>query len=731
MLYTYRKEGLEMPKFKTYNPELQLRINEAQEQYNEADRLLSILGETAKGTDEIIKLHDEAVEGLKKEKLRLEKQMMKDTQKLIRNLEVAGVNIASTEYLAGSYAVSKLTDMQNKDGNPISLEDIKGMTNQDILNHLDEYKRTYLSPVRQQLQVAMDKGTEVKQTAVEIKQEATEAVSKKGQELRDAISNIDLKLTANRAKLKFMNKVKELTQPIREKHQQFTKWRQDHGLTVDDIGKALKADKDEFVQNFSHEWQQTKNDFSQMMSDIGKAYQNYKDFNQVKHLEAERQMNMQLMSVNNRAADRCDERINKLVKRREKVINTVNKAVRLGNKIANKSRETLGFETKEPAQADVKNAKIFDKKINKLEIERVEALKRSAEYILKNNELTKQEKTISKNAMEKARGQSYKRNAKAKEQIKDAFNRNSNKESNKNFGSMGLADIFPESWKETASIDYQKKLTPNEQTLYIVDQLVPEQDVKEFIVDVSTGPDMQMDLDKASALALLYKAGVDIENDTELSDMTADELMNSLDETMELTDKEQEDFVKGADNYINSIEKDPDRTAEGISKSIINSENDLAASDIKNEVFVDKNGKETNIYLVEMNSEQLTSVLMAVNNERLRPEAERDTEFINAVLPTNNPTYASLASKDMAYKVFTKPGEAIKCVNAINRATGLDIKAIGNTEQAKSWLQNMAKEEKFANISENSIKQNVTKVESINKTDKTVKFRSDDDNMCL
>ena len=366
-----------MPKFKTYNPELQLRINEAQEQYNEADRLLSVLGETIKGTDEVIKLHDEAVKGLEKEKLRLEKQMMKDTQKLIKNLEVAGVNIASTEYLAGSYAVDKLTGMKNKDSIEISLDDIKGMTNQDILNHLDEYKRTYLSPVRQQLQVAMDKGAEVKQTAVEIRQEATEAVSKKGQELRDAISNIDLKLAANRAKLKFMNKVKELTQPIRDKHQQFTKWRQDHGLTVDDIGKALKADKDEFIQNFSHEWQQTKNDFSQMMSDIGKAYQNHKDFNQVKHLEAERQMNMQLMSVNNRAADRCDERINKLVKRREKVINTVNKAVRLGNKVANKSREALGFETKEPAQADVKNAKIFDKKINKLEIERVEALKRT------------------------------------------------------------------------------------------------------------------------------------------------------------------------------------------------------------------------------------------------------------------------------------------------------------------------------------------------------------------
>lgn len=723
-----------MPKFKTYNPELQLRINEAQEQYNEADRLLSILRETAKGTDEIIKLHDEAVEGLEKEKLRLEKQMMKDTQKLIKNLEVAGVNIASTEYLAGSYAVSKLMEMENKETNSLSkyysLDDIKGMTNQDILNHLDEYKRTYLSPVRQQLQVAMDKGTEVKQTAVEIKQEATEAVSKKGQELRDAISNIDLKLTANRAKLKFMNKVKELTQPIRDKHQQFTKWRQDHGLTVDDIGKALKADKDEFIQNFSHEWQQTKNDFSQMMSDIGKAYQNHKDFNQVKHLEAERQMNMQLMSVNNRVADRCDERINKLVKRREKVIDTVNKAVRLGNRVANKSREALGFETKEPAQADIKNAKMFDKKINRLEIERVEALKRSAEYVLKNNELTKHEKAISKDAMEKARERKYTRNAKVNEQLRNYFNHKTDRESNKSIESITLVNVFPESWKEIHSVDYQKTLTPNEQTLYIVDQLVPEQDIQKFIIDVSTGPDMQMDLDKASALALLYKAGVDIENDPELSDMTADELMNSLDETMDFTDKEQEDFVKGADNYINSIEKDPERTAEGISKSVINYENDLAAADIKNEVFVDKSGKETNIYLVEMNAEQLTSVLMAVNNERLRPEAERDTEFINAVLPTNNPTYASLASKDMAYKVFTKPGEAVRCANAINRATGLDIKAIGNTEQARSWLQNMAKEEKFANINENSVKQDVLKVESVNKTDKTVKFRSDDD-MCL
>lgn len=719
-----------MPKFKTYNPELQLRINEAQEQYNEADRLLSVLGETIKGTDEVIKLHDEAVKGLEKEKLRLEKQMMKDTQKLIRNLEVAGVNIASTEYLAGSYAVSKLTDMQNKDGNPISLEDIKSMTNQDILNHLDEYKKTYLSPVRQQLQIAMDKGAEVKQTAVEIKQEATEAVSKKGQELKDAISNIDLKLAANRAKLKFMNKVKELTQPIRDKHQQFTKWRQDHGLTVDDIGKALKADKDEFVQNFSHEWQQTKDDFSQVMSDIGKAYQNHKDFNQVKHLEAERQMNMQLMSINNRAADRCNERVNKLVKRREKVIDTVNKAVRLGNRVANKSREALGFETKEPAQADVKNAKIFDKKINRLEIERIEALKRSAEYVLKNNELTKQEKAISKDAMEKARERKYTRNAKVNEQLRNFFNQKTDKELNKSFESITLANVFPESWKEINSIDHQKTLTPNEQTLYIVDQLVPEQDIQKFIIDVSTGPDMQMDLDKASALALLYKAGVDIENDPELSDMTANELMDSLDEVMELTDKEQGDFVKGADDYLSNIEHDPDKAVEVISKDIINNQNDMIIADIKNEILINKDGKETNVYLVEMDAKQTSAIMKAALEERMKPEAERDTEFINAVLPTNNPTYASLTSKEMAYKVFTKPGEAIKCVNAINRATGLDIKVVGNTEQAKSWLQNMAKEEKFADISENSVKQDITKVESVNKTDKTVKFRSDDD-MCL
>ena len=56
----------------------------------------------------------------------------------------------------------------------------------------------------------------------------------------------------------------------------------------------------------------------------------------------------------------------------------------------------------------------------------------------------------------------------------------------------------------------------------------------------------------------------------------------------------------------------------------------------------------------------------------------------------------------------------------------MELKAFGNTEQAKTWLINTAKDAKYQDINEKAVKQETAKVE-VNKIDKTLKIKNDDE----
>ena len=62
--------------------------------------------------------------------------MMKDTLKQINNFERAGISIASTDYLAGSFALETLQSI----GIVSNEEKVKTMTNEDIFKALNEYR---------------------------------------------------------------------------------------------------------------------------------------------------------------------------------------------------------------------------------------------------------------------------------------------------------------------------------------------------------------------------------------------------------------------------------------------------------------------------------------------------------------------------------------------------------------------------------------------------------------
>lgn len=76
-----------MANFKNYNSAIQSRLEQAMEQYKAAESLLHDLEANREAADTVIELHDSAIKGVKKEILRLEKQMAKDSLKQINNLE--------------------------------------------------------------------------------------------------------------------------------------------------------------------------------------------------------------------------------------------------------------------------------------------------------------------------------------------------------------------------------------------------------------------------------------------------------------------------------------------------------------------------------------------------------------------------------------------------------------------------------------------------------------------
>lgn len=740
-----------MANFKNYNSAIQSRLEQAMEQYKAAESLLHDLEANREAADTVIELHDSAIKGVKKEMLRLEKQMAKDSLKQINNLEKAGVRLVDSDYLAGSYVTMLVESRKLKDNKGIDItpDNLHSISNEKLFNALEQYRKENLSPIKTSLDKAIDAGHQVTETSKEV----MHTLKQDGIDLKDAAvaAGIDAKLAANEARLGFMRKTKDLTQGIKHQFDRLNEWRKDHGLTFHDINEALKADRQEYKENFAEKWDGIKDSFNNTIEKVHDSIQEFNDYQAVQQMEAERQMNMRLLSIEGTKAVQCEEQIHKLALRREKIINTVNKAITFGNKTANKVRETLGYDTKEPNIADASKAKMFDKRIIELEKNRVKALTEQAKYIAQNIQITNQEKEYSQQAIEKARNQSFKDNRNQVlghvgkviitknpfhpiqnfkndyEVVNTAISWKQSIDRDLNFKNYAKDVVFSEFIKSDKNhLDNRtvaKTTTPVTQTLYNIDQMIQEQEAKKWIIDVSTDKDKNLDLDKALALAVAYKAGMEVNY---LKDQDADTINVSTNDFLEKQSQLKEADEINAYKYLAVLDSNEERAVDEIVKDITKKEDKEVIEAIKTDVFMDKEGKEKNLYLVEIPAKENETILKSMLEQNLMPEDERDNEFLDMIMPSKNPTYASIDNSSVGFKVFSRPSDAIKYVDAVKRNTGMELKAFGNTEQAKTWLINTAKDAKYQDINEKAVKQETAKVE-VNKIDKTLKIKNDDE----
>ena len=129
-----------MANFKNYNSAIQSRLEQAMEQYKAAENLLHDLEANREAADTVIELHDSAIKGVKKEMLRLEKQMAKDSLKQINNLEKAGVRLVDSDYLAGSY-VTMLVKKGKLENYKITPDNLHSISNEELFNALEQYRK--------------------------------------------------------------------------------------------------------------------------------------------------------------------------------------------------------------------------------------------------------------------------------------------------------------------------------------------------------------------------------------------------------------------------------------------------------------------------------------------------------------------------------------------------------------------------------------------------------------
>ena len=189
------------------------------------------------------------------------------------------------------------------------------------------------------------------------------------------------------------------------------------------------------------------------------------------------------------------------------------------------------------------------------------------------------------------------------------------------------------------------------------------------------------------AMTLLHKAGVDIRESENIEDMDANEMLDSVDSVINDKAKEQQNFIKEAEQYIDNIKMYPDKAMDAIAKDVSDKENRKMTEIIKEDVFVDRNEKEVNLYVVEMTPEQNVELLRNTLAQNMLPQDERDKDFIELhKCRGTHLAYATFNNSEVSHRVFTKPTEAVKYADAVNRVTGMNIKVFGTTEQAKNWL---------------------------------------------
>lgn len=180
---------------------------------------------------------------------------------------------------------------------------------------------------------------------------------------------------------------------------------------------------------------------------------------------------------------------------------------------------------------------------------------------------------------------------------------------------------------------------------------------------------------------------------------------------------------------MDNVEKNPEEAIKAIAKDIEAQKEREAAEVIKNDVIIGKDGKEQNLYIVALSPQQAAEIVKCDMEQRTLSSG-RDEDFLSRVDPERNPSYASLNGGQTSYKIFTRPSEAVKFADAVNRVTGMDVKAMGNTQQATQWLTNIAKEGKYSNVDKDTIDKNIIKVQNVDKENKNIKFK-DDDELCL
>jgi hypothetical protein len=708
------------------------QIREAMQQYREADEMIKTF-EDAMGKNEILnKQLESAIKGLEKEKIRLEKQMLKKTEEQIKIMDQAGIQLVSTDYLAGSY-IEELIKRDTK----YAGKDPKNMDNIKLTEILNEAKDNFHSN-HSLLNSGIEKGQEVKATAKEIADNVGKTM--------DTVT-AEAKLEVNRAKLSFMHQIEKTAHVISQQFDRMDNWRKAHGLTFKDINDALSADRAEFKEKFADKWKDIKTEFSSLANDVTYSINRHKDFVAVQQMEAERQMNMKIISVHNRSINTIDKKIDKIVKQREKLVYNLNRASRASNKLANKLRGKAGFEEKEPNLADVKKCKLFDEKIIRLEKERMAHIKSNNQLIAQNIQITNQEKEYSKDLIDRARQQAkWENQDQTIAQIgkikisKKAFTPISDlKETKDGIEVEGhYGNTIANNMKNMAETVKQNAMTPIDQTVYNIKQMVPDEQTREYIIDISTDEHGELDLDKALALAMADRAELDIYEYT--AEHSADDINMDIENTIHEDQEKNAQTAEDIEGYVNNVEKMPDRAVEIISKDVINKEKDQYDKDVeelvdvmKNDEILDTDGKQVNLYIVELTPEQNKAIMDMTIKQGLKPDNERDHEFMMRAGAYGNPTFADFTNRNIGYKVFTRPSDAVRYADVVKRNTGLDIKMISNTELAKSWLNRMAEKERFQNISSKDVDQNVRKVESMDQMNKTVKFKKsrDNDDMCL
>ena len=184
------------------------QIREAMQQYREADEMIKTF-EDAKGKNEILnKQLESAIKGLEKEKVRLEKQMLKKTEEQIKVMDQAGVQLVSTDYLAGSYIEHLI-----KQNTEYTNENIQNLKNAKLTEILSDAKDNFRD-THSLLNSGIEKGQEVKATAKEVADNVGKTM--------DTVT-AEAKLEVNRAKLSFMHQIEKTAHVISQQFDRMDK----------------------------------------------------------------------------------------------------------------------------------------------------------------------------------------------------------------------------------------------------------------------------------------------------------------------------------------------------------------------------------------------------------------------------------------------------------------------------------------------------------------------------